>query len=67
MWLPMRYILLRLSLNMNVCCGWSLVDARAVRRRIFGRPRSFLQCKDHFLDYICQSLLCCLCHVHLVV
>lgn len=32
MWLPMRYMLLRLSVNMNVCCDWSFVDVRAIKR-----------------------------------
>lgn len=42
MWLPMRYMLLRLWVNMNVCCVWSLVGVWTMKRawffvlRIFG-------------------------------
>ena len=56
--LPMRYILSRLSLNMNVFCGWSLVVVRAMKKayiyvcRMFSRPRSlYAKCKSFFQLY----------------
>ena len=48
MWLPMRYMLLRLLVNMNVCCGLSFVVVREMSRaysfacRMFGKPKSLL-------------------------